>query len=129
MGLLWRLLAPKPIKKARRTVGRVANPVSALAPKPIKKVQRSVRTVTNPGSAVERMFEDQVVRAIRGGGSGRRRASTPRSRSATPPPGVHATGATTAEVRRWAQRSGIPVSDRGQLPGHVVAAYAKAHQR
>ena len=129
MGLLWRLLAPKPIKKVRRSMGKVANPVSALTPKPIKKVQRSVRTVTNPASAVERMFEDQVVRAVRGGGSGRRRASTARSRAATPSPVVQATGATTAEVRRWAQRSGIPVSDRGRLPAHVLAAYANAHRR
>ena len=48
MGLLWRLLAPKPIKKVRRPVGKVANPGRTLTPKPIKKVQRSVRTVTNP---------------------------------------------------------------------------------
>lgn len=35
--------------------------------------------------------------------------------------------ASNAEVRAWAQRSGIRVSDRGRIPASVMDAYAQAH--
>lgn len=40
MGLLWRLFAPKPLKKARRTVSKAAHPARtatrAVTPKPVR---------------------------------------------------------------------------------------------
>jgi len=75
MGLLWRLFAPKPLKKARRTVRRATHPVStltwAVTPKPVKKVRRAVGTVAHPIEAAEFAVENQIVRAVRGGGSKR----------------------------------------------------------
>jgi hypothetical protein len=32
-----------------------------------------------------------------------------------------------ASVRAWARQHGLPVSDRGRLPGRLVEAYAAAH--
>ena len=41
MGILWRMLAPKPVKRARRTVRKATHPVHtvtrAVTPKPVKK--------------------------------------------------------------------------------------------
>jgi len=33
----------------------------------------------------------------------------------------------TAEVRAWAKKKGLDVSERGRIPGSIVEAYEKAH--
>jgi hypothetical protein len=66
MGILWRLFAPKPLKKARRTVRKAAHPVRtatrAATPKTVKKMQRAA----HPLDLAELKAEDAVVNAIRG---------------------------------------------------------------
>ena len=66
MGLFWRLLAPKPLKKARRTVRKAAHPVHtatrAVTPKPVKQLQR----VAHPASLAELKIEDAAANALRG---------------------------------------------------------------
>jgi hypothetical protein len=66
MGLFWRLFAPKPLKKARRTVRRAAHPVHctvrAATPKPVKRLQRAV----HPVELAELKIEDSVVDALKG---------------------------------------------------------------
>jgi hypothetical protein len=66
MGILWRLFAPKPLKKARRTVSRSVHPVRtatrAVTPQPVKKIQRAA----NPFDLAELKAEDAAVSAIRG---------------------------------------------------------------
>jgi hypothetical protein len=66
MGLLWRLFAPKPLKKARRTVRKAAHPVRtatrAVTPKPVKQFQRAA----HPVSLAEFKIQDAAVNALRG---------------------------------------------------------------
>jgi hypothetical protein len=88
MGILWRLLAPKPLKRARRTVRRAAHPVRtaswALSPKPVKQLRRGAFKVSHPLAAAEFAAESTVVNAVRG--SKRRRAPAARTvRSRVPP--------------------------------------------
>jgi Lsr2 len=35
----------------------------------------------------------------------------------------------SAEIRAWAKSSGIEVSDRGRIPGHVLAGFESSHRR
>jgi len=66
MGLLWRLFAPKPMKKARRTVSKAAHPARtatrAVTPKPVKQLQRAA----HPVSLAELKIEDAAVNVLRG---------------------------------------------------------------
>ncbi|SEL58720.1 Lsr2 protein [Streptacidiphilus jiangxiensis] len=112
MGLLWRLLAPKSVKRARRSVGKVAHPVRTMTPKPIKGVRRAAYGTTHPWEVVERGVEDQVVRS---------------ARSRPPSPVVARNGASSAQVRAWAKRSGYSVADKGRLPAYVIEAYNRSH--
>ena len=86
MGLLWRLFAPKPLKKARRTVRKAAHPVHtaarAVTPKPVKQLQRAA----HPVSWAELKIEDAAVNALRGKPrqkQPRNTAQTPRNAAAT----------------------------------------------
>jgi hypothetical protein len=36
-------------------------------------------------------------------------------------------GGRTAEIRAWAKKKGLDVSERGRIPGSIVEAYDKAH--
>ena len=45
----------------------------------------------------------------------------------TAAPALEPRAASPAEIRLWAQAEGYPVSDRGRVPGHVVAAFEAAH--
>jgi hypothetical protein len=67
MGILWRLFAPRPVKKARRTARKAAHPVRtasrAVTPAPVKKVQRAA----HPLDLAELKAQDAVVDAGRGG--------------------------------------------------------------
>src|SRR5258708_21084836 len=120
MGLLWRLFAPKGLKRARRKARKVAHPVRtvswALSPRPVKKARRAAFKVAHPGEALEFAAENQIVRAVRGGRRGR-----------TASPVVAANGATSAQVRAWARRHGYQVAAGGRLPSHIITAYNAAH--
>lgn len=62
MGMLFRLLAPRPLKKARRAT----HPVSMLTPRPVKRAKMMVVNTTHPARAAKRAAERQVVRKARG---------------------------------------------------------------
>jgi hypothetical protein len=71
MGILWRLLAPKPLKKARRSVRRASHPVRTagwvVSPRPLKQVPRAAFKVAHPAEAAEFALENAIVRGARGG--------------------------------------------------------------
>jgi hypothetical protein len=80
MGLLWRLFAPRGLKRARRKaqkVRRAAHPVRtaswALSPRPVKHARRAAFKVAHPGEGLELAVSDQVVRSVRGKRRHRRR--------------------------------------------------------
>lgn len=62
MGMLFRMFAPKPLKKARRA----AHPVSLLTPRPVKRAKMTAVNATHPVGAAKRASERQVVRKVRG---------------------------------------------------------------
>jgi hypothetical protein len=72
MGLLWRLFAPKPLKKGRRTVRKATHPVHtavrAATPKPVKQLQRAA----HPIGLAQLKMEDAAVNAVRGGSKTKR---------------------------------------------------------
>ena len=76
MGILWRLFAPKPLKKARRSVYKATHPLKALTPKPVRQAKRAAFRVAHPLEALEGAVENQIVRSLRG--SGKRRATSRR---------------------------------------------------
>jgi len=86
MGLLWRLFAPKPLKKARRTVRKAAHPVRtaarAVTPKPVKQLQRAA----HPISLAELKIEDAAVNALRGRPQRKQSRHSARPSADAPPP-------------------------------------------
>ncbi len=86
MGLLWRLFAPKPLKKARRTVRKAAHPVRtatrAVTPKPVKQLQRAA----HPVSLAELKIEDAAVNALRGRPRHKQSRHTAQASTEAPPP-------------------------------------------
>ena len=48
LGILWWLLAPKGVRKARRKAGKTAHRARAKAPKQAKKMQRAARRSVLP---------------------------------------------------------------------------------
>src|SRR5690348_13957598 len=77
MGFLFRLLAPKPLKKVRRAM----HPVSLLTPRPVRNVKRTAAKVVNPVGAIGDAFENEALRLARGkkrprGGRGADRRSS-----------------------------------------------------
>jgi HIRAN domain len=84
MGILWRLLAPKSLKRARRTVRRAAHPVRtvgwAISPRPVKQIRRGAFKVAHPLEAAEFAAENAVVGAVRD--KRRRKRSKPAPRAA-----------------------------------------------
>ncbi|MQS15959.1 hypothetical protein F7Q99_27825 [Streptomyces kaniharaensis] len=64
MGILFRLLAPKPVKKIRHAAHPVRNVKRAVTPKPVRQVRRAA----HPVSMVERGIENGIVHAVRGSG-------------------------------------------------------------
>jgi len=107
VGLLWRLFAPKPLKKARRTVRRATHPVSLITPKPVKKLRHAVSTVAHPIEAAEFAVENQIVRAVRGGGRSKK-AQAKRS-----------DGLPARFTQEWIERT-MPRLDRQQA-AHVMS--------
>ncbi|HEX3826083.1 MAG TPA: Lsr2 family protein [Sporichthyaceae bacterium] len=63
-------------------------------------------------------------------GSGRRvggRAA--RGRAGAVKPAVRTTGApNTADIREWARKKGLDVSERGRIPATIIDAYNAAHK-
>jgi Lsr2 len=51
------------------------------------------------------------------------RGTTPRRRRTT------ANRQRSAEIRAWAKSSGIEVSDRGRIPGHVLAGFENSRKQ
>ncbi len=114
MGILWRLLAPKPLKQARRTVRRAAHPVRtaswALSPKPVKQLRRGAFKVSHPLAAAEFAAEGAVVNAVRGNKRKRAPAArTPRSRARLAPPVTPASAGHRVDVAYLPGRQQIPV--------------------
>jgi hypothetical protein len=83
MGIFFRLLAPKPVRRAKRTVGRAGNPITTLSPKPVKRAKRAAWTAANPVEATKFAAENAVVNATRG--RSRARPSTRQPQGEFPP--------------------------------------------
>lgn len=66
MGMLFRMFAPKPLKKARR----LAHPVSVVTPQSVKRAKMAAVNTANPAGAAKRAAKRTVVREVRGGSSG-----------------------------------------------------------
>ncbi len=62
MGMLFRMFAPKPLKKARRA----AHPVSLMTPRPVRKAKMAAVNTTHPAGAAKRAAERAAVRKVRG---------------------------------------------------------------
>jgi len=62
MGMLFRMLAPKPVKKLRRA----AHPVSMLTPRPVQRAKMTAVNAANPAGAVKRASKSAVVKKVRG---------------------------------------------------------------
>jgi hypothetical protein len=60
-------------------------------------------------------FAEHARKAAMRGTRRRRRTSANRQRS--------------AEIRAWAKRTGLDVSDRGRIPGHVLAGFETTRQQ
>lgn len=62
MGMLFRMFAPKPLKKARRA----AHPVSLMTPRPVKRAKMTAVNTTHPVGAVKRAGKRAAVKKVRG---------------------------------------------------------------
>lgn len=62
MGMLFRMFAPKSVKKVRQA----AHPVSAATPRPVRKAKARARDVANPVGGVKRAGKRRAVRSVRG---------------------------------------------------------------
>lgn len=62
MSLLFRMLAPKPLKKARR----IAHPVSLVTPRAVRRAKMGAVNLANPAGAVKRKAKSDAVRLVRG---------------------------------------------------------------
>jgi len=74
MGMLFRMFAPKPLKKVRR----IAHPVSLLTPRPVKRAKMAAIDIANPVGGAKRAAERAAVRSVRGS-----RGSPPRANTAS----------------------------------------------
>jgi hypothetical protein len=92
MGLVWRLLAPKPLKKARRSVRKATHPVRtvrrAATPAPIRGIENAAWKAANPISATKLMTEDAIVHSMRGGKKGPRSRTNAGTRKSSPAEGA-----------------------------------------
>jgi hypothetical protein len=61
MGMLFRMFAPKPLKKARRAT----HPVSLITPRTVKRAKMTAVNVTHPAGAAKRSAKRAVVRKAR----------------------------------------------------------------
>jgi hypothetical protein len=75
MGMLFRMFAPKPLKKARR----VAHPVSMVTPRPVKRAKMAAVNTANPAGATKRATKRAIVREVRGSGGSVGRVLSPQA--------------------------------------------------
>ena len=61
MGMLFRMLAPKSEKKARRGM----HPVSVATPRPVLKAKARATDLANPAGGVKRAAKRKAVRSVR----------------------------------------------------------------
>lgn len=66
MGVLWKLLAPKPVKRIRRATHPVRIVKRAVTPVPVRRVKRAAWGVAHPIERTEQGASHAVVRLIRG---------------------------------------------------------------
>jgi hypothetical protein len=64
MGMLFRIFAPKPLKKARR----LAHPTSMATPRAVKRAKMAAVNTANPAGAAKRAAKRVAVREVRGTG-------------------------------------------------------------
>jgi hypothetical protein len=62
MGMLFRMFAPKPLKRARR----LAHPVSLVTPRQVRRAKMMAINTANPAGAAKRAAKRSVVRTVRG---------------------------------------------------------------
>jgi len=62
MGMLFRMFAPKPLKKAKRAT----HPVSLMTPRPVRKAKMAAVDTTHPAGAARRAAGRAAVRKVRG---------------------------------------------------------------
>lgn len=62
MGMLFRMFAPKPLKRARR----LTHPVSLVTPRPVRRAKMVAVNTANPAGAVKRASKRSAVRSVRG---------------------------------------------------------------
>lgn len=60
MGMLFRLFAPKSVKKVRRAV----HPVSAMTLRPVRKAKAGARDAANPVGGMKRAAKRRGVRTV-----------------------------------------------------------------
>lgn len=73
MGVLWRMLAPKPVKKLRRAAHPVRVVSRAVTPPPVLHARRAVWSVRHPVRRGEQAAADALVYAMRGATRRKRR--------------------------------------------------------
>ena len=78
MGLLFRMFAPKPVKRARR----LAHPVSLVTPRAATRTKMAVVNAANPPGAAKRAAKTAAVRAVRAAPPGGGRLSPRAARRA-----------------------------------------------
>jgi hypothetical protein len=61
MGMLFRMLAPRPVKKVRR----LAHPVSMATPRSVKRAKMAAVNSANPVGGAKRAAKSATVRAVR----------------------------------------------------------------
>jgi hypothetical protein len=61
MGMLFRMFAPKSVKKATRAM----HPVSAATPRPVRKAKARATDIANPVGGVKRAGKRKAVRSVR----------------------------------------------------------------
>jgi hypothetical protein len=64
MGMLFRMLAPRPVKRARRMM----HPVSLMTPRSVSRARMGVINATHPAGALKRSAKTATVHAVRGSG-------------------------------------------------------------
>src|SRR6185437_13107243 len=70
VGLLKRLLVPRPVRRATRVVRHpVSSSISAVTPRPIRQARRAIYNVANPVEWAESAVENSVVHALRTDGT------------------------------------------------------------
>ena len=101
--MLFRMFAPKPLKKARR----LAHPVSLVTPRPVQRAKMAAVNTVNPIGGAKRAVKSSIVRGVRSSGG------VQRQRSQAPD------GLPARFTQRWIEET-VPHLDQQQLE-YVIA--------